>query len=83
MKRSNVIELLKFSIEKVWKMIFLNAWEPCVLWYFCLMFLFFPIYFISILHRGFTESIKHTEDNKAHRKRKYSKGNSYSLMRGK
>ena len=47
------------------------------------MFLFFPIYFISILHRGFTESIKHTEDNKAHRKRKYSKGNSYSLMRGK
>jgi len=28
MKRSNGIELLKFSIEKVWKMIFLNMWEP-------------------------------------------------------
>jgi len=31
MKRSNGIELLKFSIEKVlkvWEMIFKNAWEP-------------------------------------------------------
>jgi len=28
MKRSNGIEFLKFSIEKVWKMIFKNAWEP-------------------------------------------------------
>jgi len=30
MKRSNGIELLKFSIEKVWKTILKNAWEP---WY--------------------------------------------------
>jgi len=30
MKRSNGIELLKFSIEKVCKMIFLNTWEPCI-----------------------------------------------------
>jgi len=28
MKRSNDIELLKFSIEEVWKMIFKNVWEP-------------------------------------------------------
>jgi len=29
MKRSYGIKLLKFSIKKVWKMIFKNAWEPC------------------------------------------------------
>jgi len=29
MKRSNGTELIKFSIEKVWKMIFFNVWEPC------------------------------------------------------
>ena len=28
MKRSNGIELFKFSIEKVWNMIFKNVWEP-------------------------------------------------------
>jgi len=28
MKRSNDIEFFKFSIEKVWKMIFKNVWEP-------------------------------------------------------
>jgi len=39
----------------------------------------------TILHRGFTESIKtkHTEDNKAHRKRRLSEGDGYSLKRGK
>jgi len=30
----------------------------------------------TILHRGFTESIKkHTEDNKAHRKHRHLEGN--------
>jgi len=28
MRRSNVIELFTFSIEKVWKMIFKHVWEP-------------------------------------------------------
>jgi len=28
MKRSNGIQLLKFCIEKVWKTIFKNVWEP-------------------------------------------------------
>jgi len=28
MKRSNGIELFELNIEKVWKMIFLNVWEP-------------------------------------------------------
>jgi len=38
----------------------------------------------TILHRGFTESIKkHTKDNKAHRKHRHSEGNGYSLKRGK
>jgi len=39
----------------------------------------------TILHRGFTESIKrkHTEDNKAHRKHRHSEGDGYSLKRGK
>jgi len=36
MKTRNGIELIQFSIEKqkgiekVWKMIFFNVWEPCV-----------------------------------------------------
>ena len=36
MNRSNGIELLKFSIEywkgieKVWKIILKNVWEPCI-----------------------------------------------------
>jgi len=30
MKRSNGIELFKFSVEKVWKMIFKHVWEPCL-----------------------------------------------------
>jgi len=30
MKRSNCIELIKFIIEKAWKMIIKNVWEPCV-----------------------------------------------------
>jgi len=29
MKKSNGMELPKFSIEEVWKMIFKNAWGPC------------------------------------------------------
>ena len=34
----------------------------------------------TILHRGFTESIKkHTEDNKAHRKHRHSEGDGYSF----
>ena len=39
----------------------------------------------TILHRGFTESIKrkHTEDNKAYRKHRHSEGDGYSLKRGK
>jgi len=39
----------------------------------------------TILHRGFTESIKrkHTEDSKAHRKHRHSEGDGYSLKRGK
>jgi len=39
----------------------------------------------TILHRGFTESIrrKHTEDNKAHRKHRHSEGDGYALKRGK
>ena len=39
----------------------------------------------TILHRGFTESIKkkHTEDNKAHRKQTHMEGNGHSLKRGK
>jgi len=38
----------------------------------------------TILHRGFTESIKkHAEDNKAHRKHRHSEGDGYSLKRGK
>jgi len=28
MKRNTCIELLRFSIEKIWKMIFKNMWEP-------------------------------------------------------
>jgi len=38
-----------------------------------------------ILHSGFTEKAlkKHTEDNKAHRKRRHSEGNGYSLKRSK
>jgi len=38
----------------------------------------------TILHRGFTESIKkHTEDTKAHRKHRHSEGDAYTLKRGK
>jgi len=39
----------------------------------------------TILHRGFTESIKkHTEDNyKAHRKQRHLERDGYSLKRGK
>ena len=38
----------------------------------------------TILHRGFTESIKiHTEDNKAYRKHRHSEGDGYSLKRCK
>ena len=28
MKRSDTIQVFKFSIEKVWKMVFENVWEP-------------------------------------------------------
>jgi len=39
----------------------------------------------TILHRGFTESIKkrHTEGSKAHRKPRHSEGDGYSLKIGK
>jgi len=29
MKRSNGIEIFTFGVEKVWKIIFKNVWEPC------------------------------------------------------
>jgi len=38
----------------------------------------------TILHRGFTKSIKkHIKDNKAHRKHRHSEGDGYLLKRGK
>jgi len=30
MKRSKGIELFKFSVESVWKIIFKNMWESCI-----------------------------------------------------
>jgi len=30
MKTSDGIEVFSFGIEKVWKMVFENMWEPCI-----------------------------------------------------
>jgi len=38
----------------------------------------------TILHEALQKALKkHAEDNKAHRKRKHSEGDGYSLKRGK